>query len=268
MSELEFVLIETRGFTLQETVFEMVISGARGPAGPGLPAGGNVDQMIKKSSLVDYATEWFTLTKDFIGLGNVTDDAQLKRSAGDFSTFTEKASPVSADLLLIEDSEAAGVKKKVQIGNLPSSGGGGSAFTLERIRNGEIPTGPFASFAISDELSGTDLKEVRIKSKALPTGQDIEIQVYRKAAADNTPISITDSVFTGDVPIDIDTSETLTAGEYQAGCNTSGATVGTPGTTLDSNRVANTADDILHVYVTQAGSTLTGADLTVGLSMA
>jgi len=58
-----------------------------------------------------------SVTKAQVGLGSVTDDAQLKRSANDFSTFTEKTDPSDADLLLIEDSTAAGVKKKVQAKN-------------------------------------------------------------------------------------------------------------------------------------------------------
>lgn len=57
-----------------------------------------------------------------VGLGNVTNDAQLKRAAGDIAGFTEKASPVSADLVLIEDSADTNNKKKVQIGNLPGGG--------------------------------------------------------------------------------------------------------------------------------------------------
>lgn len=40
-------------------------------------------------------------------------------TAGEITAITEKASPVSADLIIIEDSEAANAKKKVQIGNLP-----------------------------------------------------------------------------------------------------------------------------------------------------
>jgi hypothetical protein len=67
-----------------------------------------------------------SVTNTQVGLGNVTDDAQLKRAANDFSTFTEKGTPVGADLILIEDSAAAGVKKKVQITNLPGGGGGKS----------------------------------------------------------------------------------------------------------------------------------------------
>lgn len=62
-----------------------------------------------------------SVTKSQVGLGNVTDDAQLKRASGDFATFTEKTSPVSADLILIEDSEASGAKKKIQAGNLTNN---------------------------------------------------------------------------------------------------------------------------------------------------
>ena len=46
-------------------------------------------------------------------------------TAGEILAITEKGTPVSADLLIIEDSAAGNVKKRVQIGNLP--GGGGSS---------------------------------------------------------------------------------------------------------------------------------------------
>lgn len=115
MSDFEFVLVEKIGFTLQTTVFEFVVGGGRGPSGPGLPVGGIVGQIIKKSTLVDHATEWFTLTKAFIGLGNVTDDAQLKRSAGDFQSFTQKISPVLADSLISEDSADGNNKKRITL---------------------------------------------------------------------------------------------------------------------------------------------------------
>ncbi len=47
--------------------------------------------------------------------------------AGEIAALTEKVTPVSGDLLLIEDSAAGNAKKKVQIGNLPGGGGGSSA---------------------------------------------------------------------------------------------------------------------------------------------
>lgn len=55
-----------------------------------------------------------------IGLANVTNDAQLKRSPNDFSIFDEKTTLATTDILLIEDSASGGAKKRVQIGNLQS----------------------------------------------------------------------------------------------------------------------------------------------------
>lgn len=62
-----------------------------------------------------------SVTKAQVSLGNVTNDAQLKRAAADFSTFTQKATPVIADRLLIEDSADSQNKKYVTVGDLPSS---------------------------------------------------------------------------------------------------------------------------------------------------
>ena len=50
-----------------------------------------------------------------------TDDAAIHDNvAAEISAITEKASPVSGDLLIIEDSAAGNVKKRVQVGNLPA----------------------------------------------------------------------------------------------------------------------------------------------------
>lgn len=72
-----------------------------------------------------------SVTKTQVGLGNVTDDAQLKRGADDFDTFAEKAAPAGTDLLLLEDSGDAGNKKKVQVGNLPGGGGTGPGANMK-----------------------------------------------------------------------------------------------------------------------------------------
>lgn len=50
-----------------------------------------------------------------VGLWNVTNDSQLKRSAGDFSTFPQKVSLHPADHLLIEDSVDSLNKKYVEV---------------------------------------------------------------------------------------------------------------------------------------------------------
>ena len=48
-------------------------------------------------------------------------DAIHDNVSAEISAITEKSTPVSADLLIIEDSASSNAKKKVQIGNLPSS---------------------------------------------------------------------------------------------------------------------------------------------------
>lgn len=64
--------------------------------------------------------EGVTASATLVGLANVTNDAQLKRSAGDFSTFSNKAIPTTSDVLIIEDAAAAGAKKYVTINQLPA----------------------------------------------------------------------------------------------------------------------------------------------------
>ena len=78
------------------------------------------------------------LDKTDIGLTNVTDDAQLKRAAGDINTFTEKATPIETDVVIIEDSEDSFNKKKVLLSNMLGGGGsgGGGSFVWEL--NGDI----------------------------------------------------------------------------------------------------------------------------------
>lgn len=63
-----------------------------------------------------------------VGLGNVTNDAQLKRSGNDWILFTEKTNPVDDDIVIIEDSEDTGAKKVVKLTNLLGGGGGGGSF--------------------------------------------------------------------------------------------------------------------------------------------
>ena len=67
--------------------------------------------------------------KTDVSLTNVTNDAQLKRAAGDINSFDEKASPVAGDMVLLNDSEDSWATVKADVDNLP--GGGGSSFTVD-----------------------------------------------------------------------------------------------------------------------------------------
>jgi hypothetical protein len=96
----------------------------------------------------------------------------------EINLLAEKTVPIATDLLLLEDSGASNAKRKVQIGNLPSSGGGGPGSDTTAIHvdtAGEI-------FGIAEKLSpdGADVLVIEDSTAAngkrkvqignLPTG--------------------------------------------------------------------------------------------------
>jgi len=144
----------------------------------------------------------------------------------------------------------------------PSAGGSGAAATFERTYSGSVSTGRLIPISIPDALAGKDIKEVRLSLLGLPTGQSLKVDVRKSGTLS------TDSIFTSDVEISVGTAQSATNGVYTVGCDITGSTVGTAGTTIDSARDTLSADDILWVYITQVGSTISGSDLVVSISVA
>ena len=95
--------------------------------------------------------------------------------ASEISAVTEKVTPISADLLIIEDSADSNNKKKIQIGNLPSSGGGDADAIHDNVA-GEIdaitlkgtPTGS-DKLLIEDAADSNNKKSIAISSLPAPT---------------------------------------------------------------------------------------------------
>lgn len=80
------------------------------------------------------------VTQTQVGLSDVTNDAQLKRAAADYNSFSEKSAINVDDLFLIEDSEDSLAKKKIKASALMS--GGGSAYIIHTFKaNGWFSTG-------------------------------------------------------------------------------------------------------------------------------
>jgi len=125
-------------------------------------------------------------------LTNVTDAAAIHDdTANEISALTEKVSPVSADLVIIEDSEAVGVKKKVQVGNLP---GGSETDPIAGAVNGIIKADGAGN--LSAASAGTDY----LAPGALPDGTTATTQ----AARDNsTKVATTAYVDAADTVLNI-----------------------------------------------------------------
>lgn len=138
-----------------------------------------------------------------------------------------------------------------------SGGSGGASMVFERNIEGDVYTTTMMPIIIPDELNGLDIKEVRIALSSLPTGQAFKVDVRKNGTAS------TDSIFTSDTEIEIGTGQSATNGLYQTACDTSGARVGTPGTTIDSARDSVASDDVLWVVITQVGSTTAGVDFSI-----
>jgi hypothetical protein len=80
-----------------------------------------------------------TITDLTVGGGPGSDTTAIHDNvSAEISAITEKVTPVSADLLLIEDSAASNVKKRVQVGNLPGGGGLAASYGYGAFQNASI----------------------------------------------------------------------------------------------------------------------------------
>jgi hypothetical protein len=124
-------------------------------------------------------------------------------TASEISAITEKVTPVSADLLVIEDSAAANVKKRVQVGNLPTGGG------LNLTVKGQIHTHDTGDAALTvganDEIlvadsaqaTGLDWKTMAVASEALLTTKG-DVPVNNGTTVVRLPVGTNDYVLTAD----------------------------------------------------------------------
>jgi len=83
-------------------------------------------------------------------------DAIHDNVAGEINGITEKATPVDADLILIEDSADSNNKKKVQVGNLPGGGASDIGARVYHDADQSTATGTQTALAFNSERWDTD----------------------------------------------------------------------------------------------------------------
>lgn len=86
-----------------------------------------------------------TLTPAAVGLGNVTNNHQLYRSAADYNSFISKPNPIGTDVVLVEDSQDVFNKKKITLSNVPLSANAISALNDKVDKVTTVNTKPLSS---------------------------------------------------------------------------------------------------------------------------
>lgn len=100
-----------------------------------------------------------SVTKAQVGLSDVTNDAALKRSANDLSTFTDKATLLDNDIAIIEDSADSFNKKKATVAAIRGTASIFGQNHQEDSSDGESTT-----------TSGTFQQKLRMTTGALSSG--------------------------------------------------------------------------------------------------
>lgn len=122
----DFLLIEDSAATNSKksiTITSLLAVSHNHTAGE-VTSGTFVDARIAQSNVTQHQAALSITESQISDLAHTDTTAIHDNVSSEISVVTEKTTPVSGDFILIEDSTAGNVKKRVQIGNLPTGGGG------------------------------------------------------------------------------------------------------------------------------------------------
>lgn len=178
--------------------------------------------------------------------------------ASEISGVAEKVTPVGADVLLIEDSAAGNVKKKVQITNLPGGGGGGQTDTVTGSNgitnvgtNVDADLAPTYGAAANTVCQGND---ARLSDARTPTSHGLGGSEHATATLAQLNAKVSDATL-------IDTGDSRLSDERTADAiATTGADVSTSGAAPPSTgQVLQATSATTATWQTPAGSVDTTA---------
>jgi len=178
--------------------------------GEGLGFGGSIDVLVDDATIevsstgnylkvIDglYSSTGHTHTTSQVGLGNVTNDAQLTRSAGDFNTFTSTGTASSNSILLLEDASDSYNKKKLQVSNFPYN----SIVDSDALHDntaGEITTLTEKTTLVDDDIfiiedSADSYNKKKFKKSNIAPAEGGAVSVYVPTTGDVGELSIEDT---------------------------------------------------------------------------
>jgi hypothetical protein len=146
--------------------------------------------------------------------GSTDADAIHDNVAGEIAAITEKATPVSADLLVLEDSADSNNKKRVQIGNLPGGGGGDNisvngAAAADADFDDSTPAAPAGEVNVKWQKDGSTPNNISASVQATSETQKGVIELATQTEVDtgtDTERAITPATLNGTTVAGIDSS--------------------------------------------------------------
>jgi hypothetical protein len=113
----------------------------------------------------------------------------------DIAGLTEKPTPIAGDWLLVEDSAAANIKKKVQVGNLPAGGGG---LSVEQATGTSVAVATGFTEMLSINVSSQDILIVAATiTRTAGDATTVSAELYRDGAGTDLIMGFFGEPFTG-----------------------------------------------------------------------
>jgi hypothetical protein len=190
-------------FVIEDSAAANVKKSATFAAIEGAISHANITGVVANEHLDWTASVGTIHTDNYIQGGAGTDTTAIHDdTASEISALTEKVSPVGADHILIEDSAAGNVKKRVQITNLPGGADADAihdnvASEISVVTNKPVLTG--ADFFLIEDSAAANVKkhstfaniEASLDLASIPGTLDVE-QLGRVTADPNTTTGATD----------------------------------------------------------------------------
>ncbi len=163
---------------LKQNLSASVAPGASDDTGAGYAVGSSwIDTTADKTYMCTDATAAAAVWKDTSASGGADADAIHDNVASEISAITEKTVPVSGDFLIIEDSAASNVKKRVQIGNLPSSGA-----PVSTVQTTDATTTTIKTFTAGTDFNNDDVVMIEMDCQSTQNDGSKGAVIFLRAA--------------------------------------------------------------------------------------
>ncbi len=251
------------------------IQGIQGTTGPGVVSGGTTNQVLTKINATDYNTQWSTIDKTFVGLGNVDNTSDANKPVS-------SATQTALDLKVDENSAITGATKTkitYDAKGLVTAGADATTSDIADSTNKRYVTD--ANLTVIGNTSGTNTGDQNLSGYSLTshdhllaagatdvTSSAAELNILDGAILSTTELNYVDGV-TSAIQTQIDLKAPLASPTFTgtvSGITKTMVGLGNVDNTSDASKPISTLTQAaLDLKLDLAGGTMTGALTTTNL---